>query len=154
MQELAEAKREHQRADHIVYMTYPLIKETKLLGYAIEGTYKAALKAVEALIRHEQEYKRLPAGRFDAELGIQAFREHCMQRYKFDRKLLNTLLELKMLSSMRAQSPIEFSKREQFIICTKEYQTRIIELQKVKQYLNDVRELMTNVEAITNAGDR
>lgn len=154
MQELKEAKTEFQRADHIIYMTYPLIKETRLLGYAIEGIYKAAMKSIAALVRFEQEYKRLPAGRYETDLLVQAFREHCMQRHKFDSKVMHLILELKALSNIRSQSPIEFARREQFIVCTKDFQTKIIDLQKAKEYLNQTRELISKVEEITkNAGD-
>ena len=48
-----------QTADHMLYMTYPLIREKRLLLKILNETYLVVLGIVNAILQYEYFYKRI-----------------------------------------------------------------------------------------------
>lgn len=143
-----EANSEFMKANHLAYVTYPMIKETKLLYVIAEVLQGALAKGVEAMLHYERLYKRIPLvpGAFDTELEL--FKNNCIVRYGFNRNVVLLLLDLKSLVRAKKESPVEFSRQGQLVICDEDYGMNVIDIQKLKSYVMDSREFIERMNHV------
>ena len=64
-------------ADHLAYMTYPLLDDPKLLITITKNLYNALMKSVEAILVYERTYKRIPSFVNSYSDKMHIFRETC-----------------------------------------------------------------------------
>lgn len=138
------AKESLNIADHLAYVTYPQVKEMKLLYLVIENLYRASSKAMDALLRYERLYKRIPVvqGSFDYELEL--FKDS-IERYAIDRHCVLLIQDLKSIVEARKRSPIEFARRDRFVICSDNYDMRVLDQQKVRNFVAETKEFIEKV---------
>ena len=71
---LSEANRAFKTADHLTYVTYPLVQETKLLIAIVENLYSALIKSIEAILEYDQLYKRISLLPQDPQSRLEIFK--------------------------------------------------------------------------------
>ncbi len=149
---LKNANKKYETADHLAYVTYPLIQEPKLIITIADHLYSALNYLIEALIRYERLYKRIPPVQESFESKFDLFKR-CLSRYNIDRE--NTLLiyDLKALLDSRQKSPIEFIKKDKLVICSQNYKIQTITLSKVKEYLSSSKPLFEKINKIILKND-
>ena len=54
-----KANQSFKVADHIAYVTYPLVKDNKLIITVTENLAESLTKAIESLLFYERMYKRI-----------------------------------------------------------------------------------------------
>ncbi len=142
---MAEANTLIDRADHLTYVTYPVVNETKLLYTVVESLSRGVRTGMDAVLYYDRLYKRISArqGGFHHELEL--FADHCMPRYAIDRKHVLLIKDLHSFVEARKRSPVEFVKRDRFVICTPSYKMRVLNLQKVKGFLAQSKEFMDQI---------
>jgi len=63
MEEISNALKDANRllriADHLTYVTYPLVKDNKLIIAIAESLNGAMIKAMDALLYYDRYYKRI-----------------------------------------------------------------------------------------------
>jgi len=145
---VAESKSALKKADHLAYVTYPQVKEIKLLYLIAENIYKALTKSMEAVLYYERLYKRIPVlpGPFDYELEL--FKEKCLQRYNIDRSVVLLIKDLKSLIEAKKKGPVEFSRRNKFVICSNDYSMKVLDIQKVKNHLYNAKAIVERVSKV------
>ena len=58
-EELIENAKRHIRiADHIAYVTFPLVKEKRLLLKVLDDTYLVMINIINAILQYDYVYKR------------------------------------------------------------------------------------------------
>lgn len=130
-----EANQFFNTADHLLYVTYPLINDTKLLMVIINNIYSSMFKGMQSIVRYDKIYKRIPPVGDDFYSVFEVFKTKCGPRYNFPREYSVLVLDINNLLHERAQSPIEFRRRDNFVIASQDYKLRAINLNKVKDYL-------------------
>jgi|TARA_Y100000310_G_scaffold186269_1_gene186401 hypothetical protein len=132
---IKEANRLYVIADHLTYITYPTVKDNKLLIKILENLYGSLSKAMEAVLYYDRMYKRISplAEGFMARLSV--FKEKCAPRYDFDRDFIVLINDLRTITNYRKKSPMEFSRGDKFVICSDDYKLKTITQEKVKDYL-------------------
>lgn len=140
-----EANDALKRADHLTYITYPQVKEIKLLYAIAENLYNALAKGMKAVLHYERLYKRIPVipGNFDYELEL--FKTKCMDKYYIPRSSVLLIQDLKNLIETKKKGPIEFIRQDKFVICSEDYEMKVLNLQKVKAYLADTKVFIERV---------
>ncbi len=127
---LNEAHKLYETADHLAYTTYKFVEETRLLIAIIEKIYELMEKGIDALIAYENSLGRVSTGtKFDV------FRMRCMKRYNLKTEYWKLFSELKIILEEHKNSPATFIKKDKLIICNPKYRTRILNIDKVKEYL-------------------
>lgn len=144
---IQEANKHYNNADHMVYMTYPLVNDPKLIIAIAENLYKALMNAVDAVIEYEYTYKRIDRLPTTFEEKIEEFKE-ISRTYNFERSIILILKELKALIDFRQKSPIEFIRKSNFVICDKNYSTRMINLKKMKENIAEVKPFLTKANGV------
>lgn len=140
-------------ADHLTYMTYPLIKDVKLLVAIINNIYDSVKTAIESLLYFERMYKRIGPlpDNFNSRLDI--FKNRVMERYNFDRNFLLLIDDLKKTIEHREKSPMEFIRKDRYIICNGNYKMRSLSIENIKNYLVQSKLFINKVNNILNQDD-
>ncbi len=145
-----EATTAYLTADHLAYVTYPVVKESKMLAAITEKLYSALQLAVEALLYHDALYKRItdiPEHEADR---IMVFSRVTGKRYGFDKGATDLLMALYGLVSKRRQSPLEFARKDHFFIASKNFQLQMLSFEKVKQFMEEGKRFMNRFNEVVH----
>lgn len=138
---LNSAEQKIRTADHIIYITYPLIKEKRLLKKIIEELYESANSIVNTILSYEKFYKRIGPNEFN-ETPLTTFKEKCAPRFSISPQELQTILELFSLAEKYKDSSMEFVRKDKLVIMNDNLRTESIGLDALKRYLSIVKILL------------
>ena len=109
-QSLEQATKSLQIADHMTYITFPLIKEKRLLLRVLSELNLAVISIINAVLQYEYSRKKIniyPSAREN----FRTFKE-LASGYGIGPEQLNRLVELVGLNESHKKSPFEFVKTE------------------------------------------
>lgn len=145
---MKEANMRFKNADHMVYVTFPLINDPKILIVIAENLYYALLNAIDALLNFEYYHKRLDYLPENLNDKLRTFREVVAKTYRFSRDIAVIFEDLHKLIEFRQKSPIEFIRKSNYILADNVYSTRMISFQKIKEYVVTVKPFMQKVDKV------
>ena len=141
-----KAKKHLKIADHMLTQSYPIVKDPKLLVTVIENLFLALESSMSALLYYDRLYKRIPPFHdgFDSKLEI--FRSRCNRRYNFKNNYPALIREIKEIISEHKKAPMEFSRKGQFVICSDNYSTKSITVEKMKEHIAQAKLFIADME--------
>lgn len=146
------ANQNFKTADHMIYVTYPIINDPKLAFTIIERLYNTLIYGISAILNYDYLYKRISTLPENDEDKIKLFKEFTILRYNFNREILVLIKELKELLNFRNKSPMEFIRKENFVICNSRYNTKTINIRKIKYYVSNIRSFIEKVNRVLKNG--
>jgi len=147
--ELDEAQKHLKTADHMIYVTFPIIREKRLLIKILEEIYNSTLKIVNAVLQYEYMMKRIKLYN-DDKLNFEVFRQKCAQRYNIQPEQIENIRSILKLVEQHKQSPLEFARRDKFIIMSDTMHFETINIEKLKSFLFTVKDIAMKVGASIN----
>lgn len=145
---IMEADKTAKTADHLIYVTYPLVNDIKLLITIVNNLNKALLLSVEALLQYEYLYKRISCVPRDVKDKIDIFKSYCIPKYSISRESLLLIGDINNIMEHRKKSPIEFTRSENFVMCTSDYKMRVLNFDKVKNFTVQTKNFVEKVKGI------
>jgi len=142
------ARKKLQVADHMLTMTYPLIKDPKLLLAVMENIFLALTNSIGALLYYERIYKRVPPFQDTFVSKFNVFNQKCAKRYQINPEYLLMMRDIKDIILQHKKSPVEFTRNDSFIICSDNYQMKTISLEKIKNYILKSRLFIQQIDSI------
>ena len=124
-----------KRADHLTYMTLPLVKDNRLIWVILENLYFSVLNGMNAVLEYEKMYKPLMPlpENFEGRFGL--FRDKLINKYNITIQEVELIRKLRDIVETHKSSPITFSRPDKFVICNENYRTKTISVQDIKQYI-------------------
>ena len=142
--DIEEAKRLLKVADHMVYITYPVLQEKRLLIKILEQINLALKKTVSTILNHEYIHKRIT--KFDdPKLNFDSFIASA-SHYGIEKSHINTIEKVSKIMELHSKSPLEFVRKDAFVIMTDNLQTEQITLERVKIFLQVSKQIIENTE--------
>ena len=131
---IREAENELKTIDHIVYVTFPLIKDKNLLIKSLLGIKEAVVKCINSILQYEYICKRIeltedPINNF----GI--FKEKCSKRYLIDEREVKIIENLFDLARSHRKSPMVFLKDGKVVILSDSMLKKTFTIEDVKKFL-------------------
>ena len=77
---VARANKHLHTADHLTYVTYPLLKDVKLVFAVIENLHTAYVCAMDAFLTYERLYKRIMAVPDDYKSRLDIFKTKIVKK--------------------------------------------------------------------------
>lgn len=139
-QELREkAVQTIKKADYMLTMTYPMLQESKILVSVAKNLYSAMEDALTAILEHEKTFKNIPgySDNFDSKFII--FRDKIAPRYSVPSEHARFISDLREIMSAHSKSPMEFSRKDKFVICSDSYEIRTLTQNDLKKMLNKAK---------------
>ena len=136
---LDKTEKSLRTSDHMIYITYPLIKENRLLKKIIEDLYEIANNIMNAILQYEHTYKRINLDmnkNQDHEYNFNLFKNKCADRFNITSQEIQELEELFKLMMKHKESSFEFSRKNKLVIMSDNLRTESINLERLKKHLN------------------
>ncbi|MAG61292.1 hypothetical protein CMI43_00510 [Candidatus Pacearchaeota archaeon] len=147
-QNLKEAARHLQIADHMTYVTFPLINDHRLLLKIFDEIYGSIIGCVNAILNYEAMYKRIKlySGINDnfntfARIG---------KNYNLSNEQVKRIKDLIELNKKHKKSAMEFVRQDKVVIMSDNLGTQVLDLITIKKYLLLAKELMMKVREKIN----
>ena len=139
---IKEANKIIQTADHLAYVTYPMIKETKLLLTITQNIHNSLLKTMDSILEYEKLYKYIPEYHNDLSTKLEILKTKCVNKYSLPKSFIQIIRETRMILDEHEKSSVEFSKHDKLIICSNDFQTRSINLIQIKSFLLSAKQII------------
>jgi len=136
IESLQKAVKSIKIADHMLYVTYPVVKDKRLLLKALENVSEALIDVINAILQYDYLFKRIQLYKNDARLNFETFLNKCAKRYNISDEETFQLTEILKLAESHKKSPLEFLRKERVVIMSDSLKTNIIEPEKLKKYLS------------------
>jgi hypothetical protein len=138
-----QARRKISLADHMLTMTYPLVRDTKLLMVVLENIFLSLSYAMGSVLHYERTYKRIPQFTDNFESKYHLFKESCVAKYHIHEDYLKLLKEIKEIIVEHRKSPIEFTRKDSFVICSDSYKIKTVGVEQIKRYISKAKDFIT-----------
>ena len=148
--ELSAGRRQLMTADHLVSITFPLVKDNKLLLSALENLFVAAKSIMASLLHYEETFKRIPHFKEEHDSMVYWFKLRCAPRYGLSKDYSAVMDELKLLHDDHKASAIEFSRNDCLVICSDNYRFRKVTAAQIKSYVGVVKRMLLAVEEVVS----
>lgn len=148
------AKKKISLADHMLTMTYPLVNDTKLLLVVLENVFLAMTNAMGSVLYYERLFKRVPPFTDNFENKFHLFKEKCVNRYKISPDYITLLREIKEIIVQHRKSPVEFIRKDRFVICSENYKIKTISVDQIKEYIAKAKSFIQLTNFIVSKNER
>lgn len=144
-----KAYQQHITASHLLNVTFPLIKDQKLLLGIVHNLFNSVEAAMTAILQYEQNL-RLVSGfnENDFQSKFNTFRSKSVRRNKIPSSTVSLIQELKEIVELHQKSPMVFQRGSSVVICNKQYELKSITARDVAQYLSQTKEFLEVMEGI------
>lgn len=137
---LKEAVKHLQIADHMVYVTFPLINEYRLLLKIFDEIYLFIINYINAVLNYEYLYKRIKIYNNNNDNLDTFFR--IAKNYDISNEQIKKIREIINTNKKHKQSAMEFVKKDRVVIMGDSLGTQILDIIITKQYLLLAKELL------------
>ena len=134
LENIEEAEKTIQIVDHMIYVTFPLIKDKRLLLKILQEIKKAVTNCINSILQYEYFYKRITLHK-NSKTNFKTFVDKCAPRYEISTWEIKLILELFDLSKKHEESPFEFIREEKVIILSENLKPRTLTVEKTKEFL-------------------
>ena len=138
-----DALKHIQIADHLMYVTLPIVNEKRLLVKIFEEIYKSILNSVNAVVRYEVLLGRIKPTNDEEQHLLQFFK--LAKNYTISHEQLKNIQEIIEIHKKHSESPMEFVKKEKVVIMSSTLSTKTVDQAQVKGYLLIAKELFMTV---------
>ena len=153
-QELREqAKKKLNVADHMLTMTYPLVQDSKLLLAVMQNIFLALTYSIGSILHYERSFKTIPPFQDNFSSKFNMFRAKIVDAYKIDKNYVDFIQEIKDIIVQHQQSPVEFVRKDRFVICSDDYKMKTISIENMREYLNKTKSFIALASKIVSKNE-
>jgi hypothetical protein len=144
-----EANKAFNMADHLANISYPLLRDNKLLLAITQNLFISGLKGVSAILYYEKLNKKIEVLPFDFDSRIVIFESETARRFNIRLDIIQTIKNLKQILDHHKESPMEFSRNNKLIICNDDYShIKSIDIEMLKIYIVVMRNFMLTLDGL------
>ena len=141
LENIIAAEKKIQTADHMIYVTFPLIKDKRLLLKILQEIKNAVMDCISSILQYEYLYKRIALYK-NPKSNFKIFIEKCAPRYQITKEEINLILELFDFIEKHRESPFEFIKDDKVIILSNSLNQKTLTIEKTKEFLMLVKNIL------------
>ena len=146
LESLQKAIQNMRISDHMLYVTYPVIKDKRLLLKALDQVSDSIILIINSILQYDYLNKRIELSKDNPNVNFEIFREKCSKRYNILPEEIIGINELFQLVESHRKSSVEFARKERIIIMTDNLKTNVIDSDKLKKYLNLAKSLINKAK--------
>ncbi|MDD5651460.1 MAG: hypothetical protein PHF86_13780 [Candidatus Nanoarchaeia archaeon] len=143
---LLSAKKSLNAADHLTYMTYPLVKDVKIVLTITQNLHSCVMDGMEAVLQFDRYYKRINPLTDNFENKFSVFKEKCASRYNFNIDDLELIQEIKTILNCHKESNMEFIRSNKVIMCSPTFKMKTFDIPSIKLYLARTKKFIAKVD--------
>jgi len=144
---LEESAKRISIADHLLYITFPLVKDKKLLLKILEEINLGITSCLNSILQYEYLFKRIKLYS-DPKQNLEVFKQKCAPRFLITQNEIKSIIELFEIIKLHKKSPFEFVKDEKIVILSDDMKQKIINLEKAKEFLASAKSILEKTKKI------
>jgi hypothetical protein len=141
-------------ADHMLYMTYPLVKDPKLLLSVLENVFASLDFGVGAILHHEKLFKRVPPFQESFQSRMELFKRRVVPAYNLSPNYVKLINDVRLVLSEHKKSPVSFVKNDKYIILSPTYSIKTIDINLAKRYVFETKLFVKQIDSIVKKNER
>lgn len=134
LENLESAEKITKATDHLLYITFPIIKDKRVILKVISELKLAITHCINSILQYEYFLKRIRLSK-DPQTNFKIFEEKCAENYNISKKEIELIMELFRIVEKQKKSPMEFLKNDKIIFMSEDMKPEIFTLEKTKEYL-------------------
>ena len=131
-------------ADHIIYVTYPIIKDKRLLLKSLEQLYESLIFTIETILQYDYLWRRIRLTGNSKE-DFKVFTNKSAKMHNITDNEMHELSDFLELVNSHKKSSMEFKRQEKIIILSDNLKTSSLDIEKLKYYLNFSKRIIEKV---------
>ena len=147
IENLAMAEKTIKAADHMIYVTFPLINDKRLLFKILKEMKNAVALCINSILQYEYLYKRIKLYK-DSRLNFKIFIERCVPRYGITKEEMNLVLDLFDFVEKHKESPFEFVKDEKIVILSNGLRPKVMTVEKAKEFMMAAKSILRKTREV------
>jgi len=144
---LEKSEKTIQTASHLLYTTYPLVKDKRLLLKILTEIKNGIASCMNAVLQYEYLHGRVRLSS-DPKLNFKKFLEKCCPRYNISETNVKKITKLFDIVEKHKASPFEFVKEDKVVILSENLNSETITLEKVKEFLDSSKIVLQKAKHI------
>lgn len=149
LENLQEAEKIIKIADHMVYVTFPLVQDKILLLKILSELKIAISKCINSILQYEYLFKRIKLFS-NPKQNFRNFQDKCAKRYNITKQEIDLIKELFEIIEKHKQSSFEFKKGDKIVIMTENFTPKSVALEDIKKFLvlgkNILKKTLENIK--------
>jgi hypothetical protein len=149
-QKLKNATKDLANAQFLLDRTYNLVKDPKILINILKKVNDAYNESIAALVYRDRDFKLLPKFHDSTQSRKNIFIQRLVSKYKFNKNIIRTINELQELIQKHEQSPMEFSRNKEFVICDDKFKFKKVSLEDTKNHIKEAKSFTFKISKLIN----
>ena len=145
LQNLQEADRIVRAMDHLVYITFPLVKDKRMLLKILVETKNAVALCINSILQYDYIYKRIKLYQ-NTQDNFRTFKEKCATRYGITPEEINKITSLFEIAERHKKSPFEFVRHDKVVIMSESFYPESVSIEKTKEFVILAKNILFKVE--------
>ncbi len=131
------AEQKIKAADHLLAVTYPILKEPKLLILVIENIFYALDSEISISLMHENIFKKEYEENFDEKFSM--FKRKIATKYDLNKELISFIEKIRKIIEEHKKTAVEFTRKEKLIITNENYSLIKITPDECKKLISEAK---------------
>jgi hypothetical protein len=144
------ATQKYEGARHLLQVTFPMIKDPKLLLGVMDNISASLESSMDAILAYERLLRLVPIYNNNYQSKFNLFRMKSVKRNNISPEVIHLMSELRYTLDLHKKSPMEFQRGNRFVICNKDYQLKVISLKDLQQYIYTAKGMLDQMEKIVS----
>jgi len=144
---LEESAKRISIADHLLYITFPLVKDKKLLLKILEEINLGITSCLNSILQYEYLFKRIKLYS-NPKQNFEVFKQKCAPRFSITQNEMKSAIELFEIIKLHKKSPFEFVKDEKIVILSDDMKQKTINLEKAKEFLASAKSILEKTKKV------
>ncbi len=133
-------------ADHMIYVTLPLLNDKRIFINAVDHLGNAIGLAIREFMKKEKDYKRLSYLPEDELLIDEFIKKYCTNTKLA--KYAGMIKDITAFNKVRSNSSIKLKRNDKFIVISPEYTMTALSIEQVKNYLKMAKEFVEKMRSL------
>ena len=113
----------------------------------------AYTNALSSIVHHDRLFKKIPPFEDNFKSKLNIFKEQILIHHNIDKTCTSDIQEIKNILTEHKNSPVEFARKNQFVICSEDYKIKTIDIHKIQNYLNKAKIFIQVIDNIISKNE-
>jgi len=141
---IAKAKQSLAVGEHVLKITYPLLKESKLLLAVLERIHDSHTALLQAVLTFEREARTIPPFHANFESMWNTVTLRLATKYSPTGSELTLFKTIEQTIKFHKEAAVAFGRKGDLILASDEYVIQKITLESVSGAMRDTQKIITN----------